>query len=463
MKFDNDKFIIIIITLGIAFLHYFTRATAIGYHEFYTLLYFIPIVYAAFKYRLKGGIIESCIVAALYSPHLMLYIGKFTIDIVNQFIEVGLFFAIGIITGTLVEKEYRERKLLKEQLEKTSYIENYLNSILESIVNGVVAVDKNYSITAINTYAKILLDLSYDVEGAYIYKIIKEGELLKRKIDEVLKHQKLIRNYEIEIKTLKEKTKPVRLHIFPLKKDIQTDGVVLILEDMKELKKLEERMRRADRLSALGEMSAGIAHEIRNPLGVIKTIAQTMILDAKDDDREGLKIIIDEVDKANKVIKGLLDFSKPNNVNKVFKNINEVIQETISMVSKYVSKNDVKIIYDKLPDENIYVDDTLIKQALVNIVLNAMQAMPDGGLLRIYGSRDNEYINIFFEDTGVGIEETKIDKVFNPFFTTKNEGTGLGLSITYRIIEEHGGYISISSKAGVGTKVLVKLPLKEGA
>ncbi|MEG6566440.1 ATP-binding protein [Thermoanaerobacterium saccharolyticum] len=459
MVYSSDKIFIAVMTMAIAFLHYFTKATAIGYHEFYTLLYFIPIVYSAFKYRLKGGLTESSVVAVLYSPHLMIYMGKFTIDIVNQFIEVGLFFAIGIITGTLVEKEYKEKKLLESQLRKTAYIEDYLNNILESIVNGVVAVDKAYTITAINGYAKDLMDINSDIIGAFIYKIIRNGEVLKRKIDEVLKNKNLIRGFEFDIETLLNNKKPVRLHIYPLKSEMKFDGAVLVFEDLKEVKEMEKIMRRADRLSALGEMSAGIAHEIRNPLGIIKTIAQTILSESKQDDKEGLEIIIGEVDRADNVIKGLLNFAKPESINKISKNINNVLEETINIINKYSIKSNVQIIFDRLLDVEVLVDDTLIKQAFINIMINSIQAMSAGGILHLYGNKDSEFLNIYFEDTGIGIEDDKIDKVFNPFFTTKSEGTGLGLSITHRIIEEHGGYISLSSIVGVGTKVLVRLPL----
>ncbi|MBA1336974.1 MAG: hypothetical protein HPY66_3410 [Firmicutes bacterium] len=256
----------------------------------------------------------------------------------------------------------------------------------------------------------------------------------------------------------------VKLYSYPLKNYLgKVEGLVLVLEDVSELRKLENQVRRADKLSAVGELASGVAHEIRNPLGIIKAIAQTINGEIKNDDaKEGIGIIVQEVDRANSVIKNLLDFARPNIGNTKVHRLNSIMEDTIRITRKYAEQNRVEMVYEAVGEIFVQADKEKLQQAFVNVILNSVQAMPDGGSLNISVAEDERTAKVSFADNGTGIPPDRLEKVFEPFYTTKDMGTGLGLAITHRIIEEHKGYIEVESTVGKGTVVSIYLPSQPG-
>ncbi len=226
-----------------------------------------------------------------------------------------------------------------------------------------------------------------------------------------------------------------------------------------ENKKLLEEMRRQDQLKTVAILAAGMAHEIKNPLTSIRTFAE--YLPTKYDDPEFRekfqRIVVDEVDRVNNIIKQLLDFSKPEKTTTSDASLSLIIEETLTLLNNNLVKN--RIRFSKKLDESIVVsvDRNLIKQALLNLFLNAIQAMPDGGLLTVESSNVGDFAKFTIRDSGVGIPAENIPHIFNPFYTTKEEGTGLGLSIVHGIIHEHGGKITVQSEMNKGTTVSVTL------
>jgi len=453
-----DFIIIIFLVIVITLLHYFTPFDKWGFHEFYRRLYYIPIILSAFRFRLKGGIITAVAVSTLYAPHLLLYWGSLNIDILNQFLEIVLFITVGLITGFLVEKRDNQQKLLKHQIIKLTELENYTNNILNSIVNGVIAVDNDGKITSFNEGALNLFNFNRnDVKGQPIEEVF-EHDRIKKWINKVLATDEVLRE-ETKIKQI-----PVKLHIYPLKTpERKTKGVVLVCEDLAEIKELEEQVRRAERLSAVGEFASGVAHEIRNPLAIIKTVSETLKDEAKRNNeiKEAINIINEEIDRADTVIKELLDFARPHKARKENFILNDLLKELMLLTRKYAKQHEVVIQAD-IPKKqiNVYGDPEKIKQALINVILNGIQAMPRGGILDINLKLQGNEVIINIKDTGVGIDEEHKEKIFNPFFTTKDEGTGLGLTITYKIIEEHGGKIQVKSKKREGSLFIITLPIR---
>lgn len=456
----RDNLLIAASIIVITFLHYFTLMPKTGLHDFYRRLYYIPIIFSAFRFRLKGGIAASIAVVTLYAPHMLIYFGKIDIDIINQFLEIAMFIIIGGITGMLVESEARVRRLLEVQITKLTNLENYMGNILDSILNGVIAVDRSLKITSINKEGRNILNMKKDITGEYVYKFFEDGEKLKNILNDAMKRDKGIQGYEVHSLKCGDTRVTVRLHAYPLKNILNAlEGMVLVIEDITHVKRLENQVRRAEKLSAIGELASGIAHEIRNPLGIIKTISQTINKDIEDEEiKEGLEIIEHEIDRANKVIQGLLDFAKPSIFNSKIQSIHKIISEVLILMNKYAQQHRVEIKYEVVEDSFINVDADKIKQAFVNIIFNAVQAMPKGGNLNIQLENEDGFSKISFSDEGIGIDENIMEKIFEPFYTTKEKGTGLGLSITHRIIEEHKGYIEIDSKVGVGTTVIIYLP-----
>jgi len=247
-------------------------------------------------------------------------------------------------------------------------------------------------------------------------------------------------------------------------------GALISLHDQSEIKELEDKVRRADKLSALATMAAGMAHEIKNPLSSMKVFAQ--LLPKKYDDpeyRQKLEEVLRrEIDRIDRIVESLLGFTRATVPTFEIARITELLDKTIQDFEDQAERAGVKIIklYSDLPE--IEVDRNQISQAFSNFVLNAIQAMPEGGELSISASPGKKVediiqnVKIKFSDTGHGIAEDMQKKLFDPFFTTKYGGTGLGLTITHSIIDGHRGYIDVESKLGKGTAFTVTLPVRQG-
>jgi two-component system, NtrC family, sensor histidine kinase HydH len=244
-----------------------------------------------------------------------------------------------------------------------------------------------------------------------------------------------------------------------------TEAINKMAVTLEEKEKLEEQLVRADKLASLGHMISGVAHEIRNPLGIIRGTVQLMERDFKKVEglEEYVRIIKEQSDRENRVIQELLDYSRPSKQILAEIDINALVKSVLSFTNKYMQDKKVKlelILDDKLP--KLFIDGDKIKQVFVNIIINACEAMEKGGILTIETALNDRFIEMHFKDTGTGIDELQIKNIFNPYFSTKPKGTGLGLSISNGIVEMHGGKIEVRSKKEAGTEFIVKLPLGKG-
>jgi len=226
----------------------------------------------------------------------------------------------------------------------------------------------------------------------------------------------------------------------------------------------EEQLRRADRLSALGELSAGMAHEIRNPLGSIKGAVEILKDDYRPDEAkyEFIRILQKETDRLNQIVQEFLGFARPKQPEFQVADLNKSIESVLTLTAQEAKKAGVTV--EKSLDPSIgkrSLDVGLLKQAFLNLILNAIQAMPQGGVLSVESGLREHALEVTIRDTGIGIPEENRKKLFSPFFTTKKNGTGLGLAITYRIIQNHRGTIDVKSEQGKGTTFAVKIPIVE--
>jgi len=236
-------------------------------------------------------------------------------------------------------------------------------------------------------------------------------------------------------------------------------------EQMELLFQIEEQLRRADRLSALGELSAGMAHEIRNPLGAIKGAVEILKDDYSPDDTkyEFIQLLLKETVRLDNIVQEFLGFARPKQPEYCRANINEIIESVLSLTAQEVRKRGIKVWKQLNPSIRMQsCDAAMIKQAFLNLVLNAVQAMPTGGDLTVESTVRNDMVEMRVTDTGSGISEENKKKLFTPFFTTKKQGIGLGLVITYRIIEKHQGRIDVISEPGKGATFTVKIPVDKG-
>ncbi|NPV90128.1 MAG: hypothetical protein HPY50_05040 [Firmicutes bacterium] len=237
---------------------------------------------------------------------------------------------------------------------------------------------------------------------------------------------------------------------------------------LSERNRMMEQMQRADRLAMVGEIAAGVAHEIRNPLTSIKGFVQFLEEDLGPDDPklEYTRVVVKEVDRVNKIVSQLLYYARPSESHSVLADINQVLENTLVLVNLKMFGTRVVLnrqLQSGLP--LIPLDEEQMKQVFLNLILNAAQSVEGEGEITVETglSKDGSMVRAVIRDTGIGIREEDLKKVFDPFFTTREKGTGLGLSVAQKIVEGHGGVIEVTSRPGEGSEFAVYLPIgKEG-
>jgi two-component system sensor histidine kinase HydH len=241
-------------------------------------------------------------------------------------------------------------------------------------------------------------------------------------------------------------------------------GTMLLLQDVSQVKSLEKKLRRSERLAALGKMAAGVAHELRNPLSSIKGLAILLRsrFREKSGDQETADILVQEVERLNRSIGELLDYARPQKLAKQDVHPEEVVGKAVSLIRMDAESVGVRVkiqLEEDLP--LVQADQDKLNQVFLNLLLNSIQAMEDGGRLDIRVTVQGKNVIFTVKDTGCGVSKEDLPHIFDPYFTTKPEGTGLGLAMSVKIIEEHGGSMIFQSEPAVGTTVVVSLPCKE--
>ncbi|MQL53981.1 two-component sensor histidine kinase [Desulfofundulus thermobenzoicus] len=230
-----------------------------------------------------------------------------------------------------------------------------------------------------------------------------------------------------------------------------------------EKEKLEEQLHRSERLAALGRLVTGVAHELRNPIAVIKTTVQVMETDMKNCTSlvQYTRIIQEQIDRQNRIIQELLDFGRPTKQFVHPVSVNTLVEKVLTFTAPMLKQHNIKLVVDKdpaLPPTEL--DGERIKQVFVNLILNAVQAMPQGGTLTIRTRTAGSFVEVIFSDTGRGIPPAEVHHIFDPFYTTRENGTGLGLSISHQIVANHDGQIDVTS-SDQGTAFTVRLPVQK--
>ena len=312
----------------------------------------------------------------------------------------GLWFALrgGILTSILASLLYMPHVLFHWQHHPSIALEQYLEIVLYNVIGGLT------------------------------------GFLAQREQQQRIRYQKAAETLENSYQKLRE----------------QADQII----------EIEEQLRRADRLSALGELSAGMAHEIRNPLGSIRGTAEILRDGVAPDDpkQEFAEILVREVDRLNRVLEDFLRFARPDPVEVGRFVLQHVIGDVLDLTRQQAVRNNVDVAAELGDEIEIPGQGEQVKQAFLNLVLNALQAMPNGGALEVSLRVLPQEVQVLFSDSGPGIAPEDRERIFNPFVTTRNSGTGLGLAITQRIIQGHGGRIMLDSRPGEGACFTVCLP-----
>ena len=252
----------------------------------------------------------------------------------------------------------------------------------------------------------------------------------------------------------------------PLMEEGRIQGNILLIQDVTERKNRESRLRRAESLASLTTLAAGVAHEIKNPLGSIGIHIQLIQRSLKnptpsalDSVRTDLEIINEEISRLNGIVVDFLFAVRPMDTNLILGSVGKVLVELVSFLSLELEQAHIKVRLElDSGDDTVLIDERFLKQAFLNIVKNSLHAMPTGGILTVATKRTPDTYDVMITDTGVGISEEHLEKIFEPYFTTKDFGSGLGLTLVYKIIKEHGGEIRVSSKPSAGTTVTIQFP-----
>lgn len=336
-------------------------------------------------------------------------------------------------------------------------------NIMDSMTDGIIAIDNSGRITAVNAMAERLTGFAaQELVGKFYEEVFCRDPSFDSFLLHTLRTGELHIGYETAYPVRSGKlwisatTSPLRNY------DRDIIGAVAVFKDLTERKRLEEQVHRANRLATLGELMAGVAHEIRNPLTSIKGFLQYFQTDRDDEEwQHHLPMLLREVDRMNRIIEALLYFSRPSQSVVAPTDLAEVLQSTLMLVSNRADSKGISFdvhVKDDLP--LVELDREQFKQVFLNLLINSAQAMEQSGSVEIEVScqQETDEVKLSFADSGPGIPESIREKVFDPFFTTKKTGTGLGLAVVQRIVSARGGRVFIEDHPGGGALIRIVIP-----
>jgi len=353
------------------------------------------------------------------------------------------------------EKELERLKALAEQ--RAENVESHNENILQCVTSGVMTFDVQCRLTTINRAAEETLgidrekavgkscrDLFNDVDITRAVHDTLERDVPSARMEAMLDRAggRLWLGYNTAVLTDRHSS---------------AIGAILSFTDLTEVKRLQEQMELRERLTALGEMSAGIAHELRNPMAVISGYLNLLSKKADPAGQETIRSITAEIGGMNRIIGDLLTFARPASLNRVNVSIKELLEGCLANALQASGGEGRITTVLKLDEVKASVDEVLMRQAFTNLIQNAIEAMPAGGTVTIEAGANRE-LKVVIRDQGTGIPSDKLKRIFLPFFTTKDTGVGMGLALVHKIVTSHGGRIEVESAEGKGTAFTVILP-----
>jgi len=361
------------------------------------------------------------------------------------------------ITGVLLLFLVQGYRSAKQSL---SRIKAFSDTLVENMPLGVVALDTNHRLMMHNPAARVL----FGWEPLETAELRLPPSLLDLLGDPEIQTAPIVRTLECRM----AQGEPIPIEVAAAKLVDETGeslGYVMLVKDLREVESLRKALARSRRLAAIGSLAAGVAHEIRNPLSSIKGFAtyfQQRYQD-KPEDNELATLMVQEVDRLNRVVTQLIEFSRPIALVLQRCRPEDIVKRAVSLVERQAAERGIRIelqCAEGVP--SIGVDPDRMNQVFLNLLLNAMEAMPSGGTISttIHADEKNRQAVFAIRDTGEGIAPDQLGRIFDPYFTTKSTGTGLGLAIVHQIVEAHHGSIRVSSEPGTGTTVVVAVPLE---
>ena len=357
-------------------------------------------------------------------------------------------------------------------------ISNLYGMILDNIDRAVIAFDSDGRITLFNPAAEALMECSSrQIVGKSYQDLFKSQETLLYLVKVALKEGRSITDDEgLFLHRSNASPLPVNAYTAPIfAQGGNQNGAVMIIRDLSRIKDLEGTLRRADRLSMLGTLAAGLAHEIKNPLGGIKGAAQLLSMELSKDSplQDYTQIMIKEAERINFIIEELMDLGSPREPEVGDVDLTRVLNDIVLLQREAARSRNIQFKLKLDPSiPPVQGDEGLFTRLFLNLIKNARESISREGKVVIEtriasnyhmtgpGRRSSPMVDIIISDTGCGIDQQEMDRIFTPYFTTKNKGSGLGLAISQKIIEDHNGLLKIESTPNQGTTVTISLPLR---
>ena len=454
-----------------------------GIESVYSTLYPLIIIYSVLFLGKRGGLFVASVISIMYG--LLLDLEFYGVihpicDRLHQYnAETGYvflricthivsFYIVALLTSFVVEMERKTKTLLSEKESAFDQLDILYKSIIESVGSGIMTVDLDNRIKSFNRAAEEITGMpSSDAMDRSVDDIFPDFSGAMNGGKERGEGPPAARRFEIVLSSKRDAT-TLGFSIYPLIDPEGNDiGRIFIFQDLTSIKKMEREIEKNRKMALMGEMSAVLAHELRGPIASISGSIRLLMEDLKleDSDRKLMKIVLMGKDQLENLVRDFLLFARPDTRNRCKIDSVGIMDEVLESVRFSPGWNGkIEVVKNLCGQNEIYGNSAEIRQTLWNLMLNALQAMPDGGTLEIETRLDvdednHEFLEISVSDTGCGIEEKHMKNVLEPFYTTKEKGTGLGLAVVNRIVESHGGKFRIESEPGIRTICTILLPV----
>lgn len=440
----------------------------------YITLYIVLISVASFFMRPRSTLLMAvfcalCFISLSVLSGYSVIQSSGTVQATGKAVQIVSFHVVAFLVVGLLASRLSDRRASGEELEETAKSLASLRAlherIVESIRSGLVTTDLEGKIYTFNAAATEITGYRIDqMQGLSINSLFGDiqeqidlslaaagdGEQLPRFETDLLTPEGFVVRIGFSVSLLFSETH-------------EATGLIITFQDLTEIRSMEESVRRKDRLAAVGRVAAGLAHEIRNPLGAMRGAIQVLESNTPKESIQAslMEIILKESDRLNNIITNFLGYARPAAVDFMETDVGEAIRETLTLMRHSPDVRDDHHFVDELGTSPVEIpaDAAQLKQIFWNLTRNSLQAMPDGGTLSVsLTTIPNNRIRIVFEDTGRGMSPDQVEQLFEPFSNSTTGGTGLGLSIVYQIVKDHNGAITVRSLEGKGTTITIELP-----
>jgi len=447
-----------------------------GARSLFTFLYVLSVTAACVLLSRQGALAIAGVSSALYTAlvfgrtvfPLAAFVdvpGETTaLEVLTMFMNAGTFLIVAIVAGGLAERFRATHAQLETQRRDLRDLEAFKDLVFQSVTTGLIALDRRHVITAFNHAAEEITGVpAGQAIGRGWSELFGDAVALAEIEAAIERNARTAPRREITRARADGSVVTLRTTFSALRAgDGKRVGLIGACEDLSAVRQMEARMRQADRLATLGRMAANIAHEIRNPLASLTGAIEALVgagLPPETRDRLA-NIVVKESARLDEIIRDFLAYARPAPLARASVNVAEILDEVLVLLEHNAAPGTLTVVREFPPSLPWNVDPQQFRQAVWNLCLNAFQAMPAGGEIRVGATASTELLEVRVTDTGEGIGPDELGQVFEPFFSTKAGGSGLGLALVHRVVQDHDGDIDVRSTPGLGTTFTLSLPVR---